>query len=112
MNTEKPVHWRDTSLNDLKAFPDDAIRYFGYQLGLVQNGGQPDDFKPMTNLGSGVIELRKRLPDGAFRVVYVAKFEPAIFILHCFQKKTEKTSRQDTQIIQQRYAALIQELKS
>lgn len=110
MNTEKPIEWRDSSLDDLKAFPLEAVKYFGYMLGEVQNGLEPDDFKPMPDLGSGIIELRKRLPDGAFRVVYVAKFEPAIYILHCFQKKTQKTSRQDVAIIKNRYANLIQEL--
>lgn len=110
MNAEKPIEWRDSSLNDLKAFPHEAIKHFGYVLGEVQNGSEPDDFKPMSDLGSGIIELRKRLPDGAFRVVYVAKLESAIYVLHCFQKKTQKTSRQDVAIIKNRYAALIQEL--
>ena len=112
MYTEKPVEWRDSSLDDLKTFPKEAIRHFGHELGLIQNGLTPNDFKVMNNLGSGIIELRKRLPDGAFRMVYVAKFERAVFVLHCFQKKTQQTSRQDVAIIQHRYTALIQELKN
>ena len=69
-------------------------------------------FKAMNNLGSSVIELRKRLPNGVFRVVYVAKFEWAIFILHCFKKKTQQTSRKDIEMIKHRYSALIQELQN
>ena len=111
-NIEKPIEWRDSSLDDLKAFPIEAIKYFGHELGLIQNGLIPNDFKAMNNLGSGVIELRKRLPDGAFRVVYVAKFERAIFILHCFKKKTQQTSRKDVEMIKHRYSALIQELQN
>lgn len=109
---EKPIEWRDTSLADLKEFPIEAIKHFGYELGLIQNGLEPTDFKPMVNLGAGVMELRKRLPDGAFRVVYVAKFERAVFVLHSFQKKSQKTAPKDTAIIKARYAALIQELQA
>ena len=111
MNREKPIEWRDTSLEDLKAFPIEAVRHFGYELGLIQNGLEPTDFKPMISLGSGVMELRKRLPDGAFRVVYVAKFEKAIYLLHSFQKKSQKTAPKDTAIIKSRYRALIQEIE-
>ncbi len=110
MKTEKPIEWRASSLDDLKHFPIEAIKHFGYELHLIQHGLEPNDFKYMNNLGSGVMELRKRLPDGAFRVVYVAKFERAIFVLHSFQKKTQQTSSQDTAIIRQRYNDLIQEL--
>jgi len=59
----------------------------------VQNGLPPDDFKPMKTIGAGVVELRIRDEAGAFRVVYVAKFENAVYVLHCFQKKTPKTSK-------------------
>lgn len=86
---EKPIEWRGSSLEDLKAFPLEAVKYFGHELHLLQHGLEPTDFKAMQNLGSGVMELRKRLPDGAFRVVYVAKFEHAVVVLHSFQKKAK-----------------------
>lgn len=54
----------------------------------VQQGREPDDWKPMPSIGTGVREIRIREASGAFRVIYVAKFEAAIFVLHCFQKKT------------------------
>ena len=87
---EKPREWRDSSLDDLKAFPIEAIKYFGHELGLIQNGLIPNDFKAMNNLGSGVIELRKCLPDGAFRVVYVAKFERAFLYFIVSKRKHNK----------------------
>ena len=64
---EKPIEWRDTSLEDLKTFPIEAIKHFGYELGLIQNGLEPSDFKPMPNLGSG--EHGFPLLSGAGRLV-------------------------------------------
>lgn len=107
---EKPLEWRGSSLEDLKAFPEQAIRHFGFELHAIQHGLEPTDWKPMQNLGSGVMELRKKLPDGAYRVVYVAKFTRAIFVLHAFQKKTQATARRDIAIIKAQYQALRKEL--
>ena len=98
-------------MEDLKTFPVEVIKHFGYELGLIQNGLEPSDFKPMPNLGNGIMELRKRTADGAYRVVYVAKFERAVFVLHSFQKKTQKTAPRDTATIKTRYAALVKELQ-
>ena len=64
----------------------------------------------MPSVGAGVREIRIRDADGAFRVIYVAKFEEAVFVLHCFQKKTEKTSRADIALATRRYGDLVKEL--
>ena len=64
----------------------------------------------MPSIGAGVREIRIRDASGAFRVIYVAKFEAAIFVLHCFQKKTQKTSRADVVLATQRLKDLIKEL--
>lgn len=64
----------------------------------------------MASIGVGVREIRIREASGAFRVIYVAKFEAAIFVLHCFQKKTQKTSREDVALATQRLKDLIKEL--
>jgi phage-related protein len=76
----------------------------------VQEGYDPDDWKPVNTIGQGVREIRIRDKDGAFRVVYVAKFEDAIYVLHCFQKKTQKTSPEDIALALRRYKDLILEL--
>ena len=76
----------------------------------VQQGRDPDDWKPMSTIGQGVREIRIRDADGAFRVIYVAKFETAIYVLHCFQKKTQKTSREDIALASRRYKDLLKEL--
>jgi phage-related protein len=110
MTDPKPVAFRGTSLGDLRAFPLQARREAGHQLDQVQQGLEPDDWKPMSTIGPGVREIRIRDAAGAFRMVYVAKFADAIYVLHCFQKKTEKTSKKDLDLAAQRYRDLLQEL--
>lgn len=107
----KPVEFRGSSLEDLRDFPGDAKREAGYQIDRVQNGLDPDDWKPMTTVGTGVKEIRITEASGAFRVLYVAKFESAVYVLHCFQKKTEKTSPADIALAKTRYRELVKELK-
>lgn len=106
----KPIEFCGSALNDLRTFPEDARREAGHQLDQIQQGREPDDWKPMASIGVGVREIRIREASGAFRVVYVAKFEAAIFVLHCFQKKTQKTSREDVALATQRLKDLIKEL--
>jgi phage-related protein len=104
----KPIHWIGSSKQDLLELPEAACRAMGFELWLVQQGDLPSDFKPMTIVGSGVAELRVRLPSGAYRVFFVAKFAKAIYVLHAFEKKTQKTSQQDIAIGQQRYKQMLQ----
>jgi phage-related protein len=106
----KPIEFRGGALNDLSRFPAAARREAGYQLYQVQEGLDPDDWKPMNRVGRGVREIRIRENDGAFRVIYVANFEEAIYVLHCFQKKTQKTSPDDIALASRRYKDLIREL--
>ncbi|NWA01198.1 type II toxin-antitoxin system RelE/ParE family toxin [Pseudomonas gingeri] len=105
----KPIAFCGSSLGDLRAFPEDARREAGHQLDQVQQGREPDDWKAMASIGAGVREIRIREASGAFQVIYVAKFEDAIFVLHCFQKKTQKTSRSDIVLATQRLKDLIKE---
>ena len=77
----------------MRDFPRSALREAGYQLDKVQHGLSPDDAKPMPGIGAGVTELRVWGEAGTFRVLYVAKFEDAVYVLHCFQKKTRTTSK-------------------
>lgn len=86
-------------------------REAGYQLDQVQHGNEPDDWKPMPTIGKGVREIRIRDASGAFRVVYVAKFANAVYVLHCFQKKTQKTSKADLDLAKKRLSDLEKELK-
>lgn len=110
MSGSKPVEFRGGALDDLRAFPEAARREAGHQLDQVQHGREPDDWKPMTTVGRGVREIRIRDAAGAFRVLYVATFDDAIYVLHCFQKKTQKTSKADLNLAGQRYRDLLKEL--
>ncbi|EHD22400.1 MULTISPECIES: type II toxin-antitoxin system RelE/ParE family toxin [Brenneria] len=105
----KKISFIDSSLDALRAFPDEPRQEIGYQLAKVQQGYDPDDWKPFTTVGSGVKEIRVKDQFGIYRVMYVAKFEEAVYVLHCFQKKTETTSTKDVQLARKRYKALIQE---
>jgi phage-related protein len=111
MSNFKPVIFIGSAQDDLRAFPASARREAGFQLDQVQHGMDADDWKPMAAIGSGVREIRIRDVTGAFRVLYVAKFADAVYVLHCFQKKTEKTSKPDLDLAGKRYRDLIMELE-
>lgn len=106
----KPAKFRGSALEDLRAFPISARKEAGHQIDQVQQGRNPDDWKPMTTVGRGVQEIRIRDEAGAFRVIYVAKFADAVYILHCFQKKTQATSKPDLDVATKRYRDLVKEL--
>ncbi len=103
---EKPVWWLGSSLADLRAFPEDARRAAGYQLGRVQQGLEPSDWKPMTTVGAGVSEVRvhTRLEH---RVFYVAKFEEAVYVLHAFEKRTRQAPHADIELARKRLADVV-----
>ncbi|MFT4178370.1 MAG: type II toxin-antitoxin system RelE/ParE family toxin [Thermomonas sp.] len=91
----KELYWLGTSRDDVKAFPLDARKEAGTDLRLIQQGAQPRDWKPMQAVGKGAREIRIRTQDGAFRVFYVVESATAVYVLHAFQKKTQRTSQQD-----------------
>lgn len=109
MMQEKQIAWIGSSYKDLLSFPDKAKRLAGYQLYRVQIGLDPEDWKPFGTVGSGVKEIRIREANGIYRVMYVAKFEDTVYVLHAFQKKSQKTSKRDTDIAKARYRAVIEE---
>jgi phage-related protein len=104
----KPVQWVASARDELRDFPDNARLEAGIAIWAIQQGEAPPDGKPMPIIGKGVQEIRIRTTD-AYRIFYVAKFSEAIYILHAFQKKTQKTARSNIELGQQRYKQLIQE---
>jgi phage-related protein len=94
---DKPIFWIGSSRRDLRDFPDEARRKVGFELRAVQRGEEPSDFKPMPTIGSGVYEIRIQTGD-AFRVFYLTKFDEGVYVLHTFQKRTQKTSKRDITI--------------
>jgi phage-related protein len=83
----------------------------GFQLDRVQHGEEPMDWKPMQSVGRGVREIRVRGADGAFRVIYVASLGDAIYVLHCFQKKSQRTAKEDIALAVRRYKRLVEDLR-
>jgi phage-related protein len=102
----KPVEFLGDSLDRLRAFPEGARRDAGFQLERVQRGLDPDDWKPMRSVGPGVREIRVRDAAGAFRVIYVATFADAVYVLHAFQKKAQRTSGRDLALAESRFRTL------
>jgi phage-related protein len=102
---EKPLKWLGSSRNDLRAFPQDARRVAGFQLRRVQQGLEPNDWKPMPAVGAGVQEIR--IHTGLeHRVFYVAKFSESIYVLDVFEKRTNTTPRRDLDLARERFRAL------
>jgi phage-related protein len=107
MEDEKQIRWVGSAYDVLLAFPKNSRREAGFQLGKVQAGLDPTDWKPFDDVGAGTREIRVRDASGVYRVMYVAKFEEAIYVRHCFQKKTQVTSTQDKAIASARFRAVI-----
>jgi phage-related protein len=99
----KPLEFVGSSRDDLSAFPEQARREAGFQLWSVQEGLAPSDWKPLNTVGSGAMEIRIRTAEGAWRVIYVAKFEAAVYVLHAFEKKEQKTRQADIDLAKKRY---------
>ena len=104
----KPVHFVGTSREDLRELPDSAQETAGFQLFKVQQGKEPDDWKPMAIVGSGVYELRIHT-SVEHRVFYVAKFSEGVYVLHAFEKRTRQTARQDIELARERYRKVLRD---
>lgn len=99
----KPLKFIGSSQDDLRKMPATVRHALGIELMIVQFGGEPSNFKPMKEVGAGAYEIRYRDASGAFRVMYVAKFTDAVYVLHAFQKKTQKTAQADIDLAAKRY---------
>jgi phage-related protein len=103
---DKPLFWLGSSRNDLKAFPPDARRVAGFQLRRVQQGLEPNDWKPVATVGPGVREIR--IHTGLeHRVFYVAKFTEGVYVLHAFEKRTRKTPKREVELARDWFRALV-----
>jgi phage-related protein len=112
MSDEKTIYWIGSSYKDLLSFPVEAKRDAGYQLHRIQNGLEPEDWKSFQSVGVGVKEIRINEGGNAFRIMYVAKFAEKIYVLHSFEKKTQKTRSKDIELAKARYNAVVKEEKS
>lgn len=98
----KALRFVGSSLDELRDFPTEARRQAGFDLYAIQRGTEPSDWRPMRGVGAGVREVRIHVL-GEWRVIYVAKFAEAVYVLHAFQKKSQQTNREDIELAQRRY---------
>ena len=111
MASLKPFTWLGDRLIRARAAPADIRSDTGYHLGLVQRGESPADFKPIPDVGPGVMEIRRH-GDNEFRVFYVARFEEAVYVLRAFVKKTQATRKADIDLGATRYAKMLEVRKA
>lgn len=103
---ERPLEWIGGSYKDLMSLPDEVRRRFGFALSLAQSGDKHDDAKVLKGFGgAGVLEVVDDDAGGTYRAVYTVKFPEAVFVLHCFQKKSKRgiaTSKEDMDVVHAR----------
>jgi len=103
---EKPLEWIGSSYKDLLALPEKARKTFGYALAQAQIGLRDDSVKVLKGFGdAGVLEVIEDDREGTYRAVYTVRFAEAVFVLHCFQKKSKSgiaTPKPDMDIIHAR----------
>lgn len=104
----KPIVWRGDSLGCVRAFPGPARQDAGCQLDRIQRGLDPRDWKPVTSVGPGVAEIRIHA-GGEYRVLYVSKFKEAVYVLHAFLRKAQKTPAREISLGRERYRSLLRE---
>lgn len=106
MTDEKHLFWIGSSLDDLKEFPDEAMREVGYALHCAQNGGKHLKAKPLKGYsGASVLEIVEDEDGNTYRAVYTVKFSLAVYVLHAFQKKSKKgiaTPKREIALIDER----------
>ena len=104
-SAEKPLHWIGSSKKDLLAFPSAVVDDMGYALGVVQQGRIPPSAKSWKGQGPGVFELIENSRERTFRTAYTVQFPKAVYVLHCFQKKSPsgiRTAGKDVKLIRER----------
>ena len=102
------MEWLGDSRERVQGFPAAARSEVGFELWEVQQGKEPSDWKPMPSVGLGVNEIRVRTAN-AYRLIYVARFSEAVYVLHAFEKKARKTSKPDLELARARFRALVRE---
>lgn len=102
---EKPLHWVGASKRDLLGFPEAVVGDLGFALSVVQFGGTPPQAKPWKGEGPGVLELVEDHRGNTYRALYTVRFARAVYVLHCFQKKSPsgvRTARDDVRLVHDR----------
>lgn len=103
----KPVEWVGDSRKTVRSFAADARAQAGRELFRLQAGADPLDWRPMRAIGPGACEIRIHA-GSEHRLIYVAKYAEAIYVLHAFTKKSQATRLQDIRMAKERYRAMLE----
>ena len=107
----KPLFWVGGTLAQVRGFPAGARREAGHQLYQVQLGLAPSDWKPMSSVGPGVMEIRVH-EGGEYRLLYLAKFAEGVYVLHAFEKRTRQTRKADVELARRNLAVVLRHRKT
>jgi len=103
---DKPLFWIGSTRRDLREFPEEVRRPFGYALRLAQQGEKHPHAKPLKGFGgAGVLEVVEDHAGDTYRAVYTVRFAGAVYALHAFQKKSKhgaKTPKQEIDLVKDR----------
>ncbi|MGH8136142.1 MAG: type II toxin-antitoxin system RelE/ParE family toxin [Steroidobacteraceae bacterium] len=105
---EKPLHWIGSSKQDLLEFPEPVIDEISWALDMAQFGGRHHAAKPWKGAGPRVLEVVENFDGNTYRAVYTVRFTLAVYVLHCFQKKSPhgiKTAKTDIELVHRRLNA-------
>jgi len=104
--SDRPLIWVGSSLDDIRDFPATARQRAGFELALVQSGAMPSDWKTMPDVGRGVYEIRVHT-EREHRVLYIANFAGRVYVLHAFEKRSQRTRRHDIELARARYRDVV-----
>jgi phage-related protein len=111
----KPLVWVAASKKDFLTFPKEVVQDVGHALYLAQCGDKPPNAKPLKGFGgAGVLEVLENHDGDTYRAVYTVRFRDAIYVLHCFQKKSKSgigTPQQEIELVKNRLKAAEEESK-
>jgi phage-related protein len=111
---QKPaeIHWEGNSREVLTDFPDSIRADLGFSLWQLQQGEIPaSSTRRMESVGSGVWELKEQDERKWYRVIYLARIDNVIYVLHCFEKQSRKTDRRDLETAKERLARVRQRIQ-
>lgn len=112
LQPEAELHFEGDSLETLSNFPDEIKRILGFSLRQLQIGRKPaSSTRSLSSIGPGVYELKESDARAWYRVIYLSKMENTIFVLHCFEKESRKTSRRDIAVARQRLKLVRQRIQ-
>jgi phage-related protein len=96
-SSEKPLRWVASAKKDLVAMPREVQRKAGFALFLAQIGAKHPSAKPLKGFGSaGVLEVVEDHRSDTYRAVYTVRLARAVYVLHCFKKKSTRGAQTPT----------------